>query len=42
MARALQAQGLDDPNVTYLGCSAGALAAVGLVLDGISSICILV
>ncbi len=34
VARAIQAQGLDDPNVSYLGCSAGALAAVGLVLDG--------
>lgn len=34
VSRALQAQGLDDPNVTYCGCSAGALAAVGLVCDG--------
>ena len=34
MARAIQAQGIDDPNTAYLGCSAGALAAVGLALDG--------
>ena len=34
MARALQAHGVDHPDVTYLGCSAGALAAVGLALDG--------
>ena len=34
VARAFQAQGLDSQNVAYCGCSAGALAAVGLVLDG--------
>jgi len=33
VARALQAAGLDK-GVTYCGCSAGALAAAGLALDG--------
>lgn len=35
VAKALQASGLDYPSsVTYCGCSAGALAAVGLALEG--------
>lgn len=35
VAKALQASGLDCPSsVTYCGCSAGALAAVGLTLEG--------
>jgi hypothetical protein len=35
VARALQASGLDSPStVTYCGCSAGALAAVGLAIEG--------
>jgi hypothetical protein len=34
VARGIQARGLDDPDVTYLGCSAGALAAVGLAFEG--------
>ena len=35
VAKALQESGLDHPTqVTYCGCSAGALAAVGLALEG--------
>ena len=34
VARAIQARGLDSPDVTYCGASAGALAAAGLVLEG--------
>lgn len=34
VARAVQYLGLDSPNVTYLGCSAGALAATGICLQG--------
>ena len=36
VARALQARGLDCPNgeVIYAGCSAGALAAAGLIIEG--------
>lgn len=35
VAKALQVSGLDFPSsVTYCGCSAGALAAVGLALEG--------
>jgi predicted acylesterase/phospholipase RssA len=35
VAKALQESGLDYPSkVTYCGCSAGALAAVGLALEG--------
>ena len=34
VGRAIQAQGLDHPSITYLGTSAGALTAAGLVLDG--------
>ena len=35
VARALQARGLDCPNdITYAGCSAGALAAAGLIIEG--------
>lgn len=34
VARAIQARGLDSSDVVYCGASAGALAAVGLVLDG--------
>ena len=33
VARAIQARGLDLPEVTYCGCSAGALAATGLTLN---------
>lgn len=33
-ARAIQAQGIDNPDLTYLGCSAGALAACGIVFEG--------
>ena len=33
VARALQARGLDHPEVTYVGCSAGALAAAGVSLN---------
>lgn len=34
VARAIQVRGLDSPDVVYCGCSAGALAAAGLVLEG--------
>jgi hypothetical protein len=33
VARAIQARGLDHPDVQYLGCSAGALACAGIVLN---------
>jgi hypothetical protein len=34
VARAIQIRRLDDQHIVYLGCSAGALAAAGIVLNG--------
>lgn len=40
VARALQARGLDSPEVQYCGCSAGSLAAAGIVLGCDFDVCV--